>query len=258
MWSSVVNGQRLTFRLVGINNQNFIMADEQTGTWWQQVTGEALLGLLRGARLEMVPFDEVSLEIWGAENPGTWVLLPDAEYAEQYAEDDWEEEIAELPVPIGSDDGPLERRALVVGVTIGNRAKAYPVETLRQQSPISDQLGDTPLLLMIAPDGNSIRGFDRRVDGVALDLYAKPEAEGLVLVDTQTGSEWGFDGRAITGPHAGRELARVPAIKDFWFDWQEHNPYAALYLGGTLPSGASAAPESSGLIDEADESDDRE
>ena len=99
----------------------------------------------------MVPFDEVSLEIWGAENPGTWVLLPDAEYAEQYAEDDWEEEIAELPVPIGSDDGPLERRALVVGVTIGNRAKAYPVETLRQQSPISDQLGDTPLLLMIAP-----------------------------------------------------------------------------------------------------------
>ena len=112
MWSSVVNGQRLTFRLVGINNQNFIMADEQTGTWWQQVTGEALLGPLRGARLEMVPFDEVSLEIWGAENPGTWVLLPDAEYAEQYAEDDWEEEIAELPVPIGSDDGPARASRL--------------------------------------------------------------------------------------------------------------------------------------------------
>ena len=23
----------------GINNQNFIMRDEQTGSWWQQVTG---------------------------------------------------------------------------------------------------------------------------------------------------------------------------------------------------------------------------
>ena len=34
-----VDGRRLHFHLAGINNQNFIMQDEETGTWWQQVTG---------------------------------------------------------------------------------------------------------------------------------------------------------------------------------------------------------------------------
>ena len=51
MWESSVNGRKLNFHLAGINNQNFIMRDEQTGTWWQQVTGEAIQGALAGRRL---------------------------------------------------------------------------------------------------------------------------------------------------------------------------------------------------------------
>ena len=46
----------LTFHLVGINNQNFVMQDVETGTWWQQVSGEAILGPLKGRRLQLVPF----------------------------------------------------------------------------------------------------------------------------------------------------------------------------------------------------------
>ena len=32
MWESDVDGKRLTFHLAGINNQNFIMRDDETGT----------------------------------------------------------------------------------------------------------------------------------------------------------------------------------------------------------------------------------
>jgi len=34
------NGERraLHFYLAGINNQNFLMRDKETGTWWQQIT----------------------------------------------------------------------------------------------------------------------------------------------------------------------------------------------------------------------------
>jgi hypothetical protein len=46
VWSSVVDGRALTFELVGINNQNFVMQDVETGTGWQQVAGEAILGPL--------------------------------------------------------------------------------------------------------------------------------------------------------------------------------------------------------------------
>ena len=54
-----MDGQPLRFRLAGINNQNFIMRDEETGSWWQQVTGRAIAGPLRGKRLTLVPHDEV-------------------------------------------------------------------------------------------------------------------------------------------------------------------------------------------------------
>jgi hypothetical protein len=34
VWASAVDGRTLTFHLAAINNQNFIMQDDQTGTWW--------------------------------------------------------------------------------------------------------------------------------------------------------------------------------------------------------------------------------
>ena len=44
MWKRTLDGRVLTFRLAGINNQNFIMRDEQTGSYWQQVSGKAISG----------------------------------------------------------------------------------------------------------------------------------------------------------------------------------------------------------------------
>ena len=42
----------LHFYLAGINNQNFLMRDKETGTWWQQITGKAIYGPLKGASLD--------------------------------------------------------------------------------------------------------------------------------------------------------------------------------------------------------------
>ena len=54
MWETTIDGRTLHFHLAGINNQNFIMRDEETGSWWQQVSGEAMLGPLKGRRLKPV------------------------------------------------------------------------------------------------------------------------------------------------------------------------------------------------------------
>jgi len=35
-----VDGLKLTFHLAGINSQNFLMRDEETGTYWQQISGD--------------------------------------------------------------------------------------------------------------------------------------------------------------------------------------------------------------------------
>ena len=52
VWQAALDGRATRFRLVGINNQNFIMQDEATGSWWQQITGAAIQGPRKGARLE--------------------------------------------------------------------------------------------------------------------------------------------------------------------------------------------------------------
>jgi len=68
VWEATVDGRQLHFQLAGINNQNFIMRDEETGSWWQQVTGEAILGPLKGQRLTPVFHDELTFATWKREN----------------------------------------------------------------------------------------------------------------------------------------------------------------------------------------------
>lgn len=223
----------LHFELVGINNQNFIMRDVETGSWWQQVTGEAIQGPLKGRQLELAAWDEVSYAIWKKEHPESLVLLPDEDYAKRYKSPDWDKDFKEVAtvVDVDPEDG-LHPRELIVGVEIDGQAKAYPLEILAGQSPVVDHLGDKPVLLVVDADGKSVRCFDRTVDGEVLDLYRKPETEDLRLVDARTGSEWDFAGQAVSGPLAGRELQRIQTLKDFWFDWQLYHPETRIYSAG--------------------------
>ena len=227
-----MDGQVLTFRLVGVNNQNFVMRDEQTGTWWQQVTGEGLVGPLAGKRLDPVVFDEVSLGIWRGDHPGTLVFEPTAEHADDYVSETWDDGM-NYPVPAGiTPDGEWEPRRIVIGIEAGEISKAYPLDVLQTQTPIADQIGDLPVLLAVAADGRSVRAFDRRVDDMVLEMYAKPDADPPVFIDAQTGSEWSFAGVATSGELQGTELARVLPLKDYWFDWKIYHPDTFVYLGG--------------------------
>ena len=44
VWSRRVEGRTLHFHLAGIKNQNFIMRDEETGSWWQSAGARAAMG----------------------------------------------------------------------------------------------------------------------------------------------------------------------------------------------------------------------
>jgi uncharacterized protein DUF3179 len=236
VWLSTVDGRTLHFHLAGINNQNFIMRDDETGTWWQQVTGQALLGPLAGKQLEEIPWDEVTFTIWRQEHPGTLVLAPADGLEDHYASAGWEKKVALYPTVTPPDPGdPVQPRDLVVGVKVGTVARAWPWETLVAQSPILDFVGDMPLLIMLHPDVRSLRCFDCRVDGRPLELFLKPGTNPPLLLDAETGSEWDFSGTAISGPLAGHTLSRVTCLKDFWFDWKAHNPDTQLFTAGNAP-----------------------
>ena len=236
----MVEGRRLHFHLAGINNQNFIMQDEETKTWWQQVTGEAILGPLKGKRLESVAWDEVSFATWKRENAASLVLQGIEKYQSEYAPPDWDIKILKRPTvtPVDARD-PLKPRDLVIGLALGKLSKAYPLEELKRQNPVADTLGSARVLLVIDSDGKSVRGFSRNLEGHTLDLFLKPNSNPPILVDTQTGSEWDFSGKAISGPMAGKTLARIQTLKDFWFDWKLYNPATSVFSAGQLPPAES-------------------
>ena len=236
MWEATVGGRVLNFRLAGINNQNFIMRDEETGSWWQQVTGEAILGPLKGQRLRQVFHDELTFGLWKREKPGGRVLRPDeqTERAGKYPPADWDERMTKVPVATSRGlDAALEPRALVVGVAVGAASKAYPFDAVVRQSPIIDAVGGVPIFIVAGDDKKSIRAFERTVEGRRLEFFVKADASPLLLVDAETGSEWDFTGRATSGPLAGRQLKKVAVLKDYWFDWKAYHPETEVYkLGG--------------------------
>jgi hypothetical protein len=50
-----------------------------------------------------------------------------------------------------------------------------------------------------------------------------------ILIDSTTGSGWTFRGCAVTGPATGQCLKPVPALKDYWFDWQLYHPNTTVH-----------------------------
>lgn len=225
MWRSEVDGRRLTFHLAGINNQNFLLQDEETGSWWQQVTGEAVQGPMKGKRLELVFHDELSFALWKREHPEGRVLRPDDSVPWREFSESWEEETAKMPVvtPAASGD-PFGPREIVVGVRAGGAARAYALSALQKQSPVLDTIGGVPLVLVVGEDGRSVRAFEARAGGRGLQLFAKPGPGPASLVDSETGSEWSFAGEAVSGPLAGQRLPKIYVLKDYWFDWKAYNP----------------------------------
>jgi hypothetical protein len=85
---------------------------------------------------------------------------------------------------------------------------------------------------MLGEDRKSVRAFERTVDGRKLELFVKPNASPLRLVDAETASEWDFTGKAVSGPLTGRQLARVALLEEYWFDWKTYNPKTQVYLLG--------------------------
>jgi hypothetical protein len=235
VWETTIEGKTLHFHLAGINNQNFIMRDEETGSWWQQVSGEAILGPLKGRKLTPVAMDELSFALWKREQPRGRVLRPDPRLAKHYAPADWEAGIRKLPVATQISDKRLDLRELIVGIAVNGRAKAYRMSDVQQQNPIIDTVGGVPVV--IVADGQSVRAFSRIVDGKPVDLFARPDAASVTLVDGTTGSEWDFTGRAIHGPLTGHQLQRIEILRDYWFDWRAYHPDTLIYRAGLAASG---------------------
>ena len=125
----------------------------------------------------------------------------------------------------GTDvDQRLAPRTLVIGISLDGKSVAYPLPALQQQSPIIDMVGSVPIVVVLGEDRRSVRAFERTVDGRRLEFFQKTEGDSFALIDLETTSTWNFEGKAIAGPLAGRQLKKVFVLEDYWFDWRLYHP----------------------------------
>jgi hypothetical protein len=150
----------------------------------------------------------------------------------------------------------LTADSTVIGVTAGDRARAYPLRILHRLEVVNDDVGG-PRLVTFCPLCNTgmvarrvvagepatfrLTGLLWRPPGIRAAAsedeervfggsWADPEAPvrrtgNLVMLDDRTGSYWSqFLARAICGPARGTELEILPARTTTWGDWRAANP----------------------------------
>jgi hypothetical protein len=228
VWSRVVAGQTLHFRLAGINNGNALMRDEETSSIWQQSTGIAIFGPFRGRQLQLVHCDELTFALWRKEVPNGMVLKPDAQHAGEYDDKDWEKHVEQTRTVVDTSKSGISPHELMLGVTVAGASKAFPVKSILAAKLIQDRIANIHLLLVVGPDHASIRAFKVDDDAEPMVFVSTADsalpAGGAIMRDAETGSDWNFQGCAIDGTLAGRCLEPVDSFKDYWFDWMNHHP----------------------------------
>ena len=231
MWKRTAGGLTLTFHLAGINNQNFLMRDDQTGTFWQQISGRAISGPLAGSQLEFVSSDELSFGLWRTQSGAKTVLKPVAKYVRDYEAKDWDVRMAKVKTVLDFPNTGLRSRDLVLGVDAFGASRAYPVNRISAAKLIEDRLNGTPVLVIVGPDQKSFRVFQARTGSEYFSLTQAPRNQigAPVFMDSTSGGTWNFDGCAVSGSLRGTCLKSVPAINDYWFDWRNYHPQTTIF-----------------------------
>lgn len=140
-----------------LHNSDLVMYDRYEGNLWQQITGEAIIGdaYLRKEVLEQVPIVTTSWEEWLNEYPETEVLSIETGFNrnyEQYPYGTYEED--ENLLFGNADDKRLHPKAVVYGIEINGKSKAYPLEKLQEQNTINDTFADTEIQISLNNDGS--------------------------------------------------------------------------------------------------------
>ncbi len=208
---------------------SLVMYDRETGSRWSQFLGRAVDGPKRDAELAFVSSVIVSWGVWKTENPDTLFLdtgstrLTFDSYEDYYLDPDAVGAYGE-----SNRDRRFTSKETVLGVAVGDQARAYAIADLFRSKVINDALGDTSIVVAYDEWSDLATVFDRAVAGSVLTF--SQGTEPLEMVDEETGSAWSkLDGRAAAGPLEGERLTMVPSFHLFWFAWSDFYPNTTVY-----------------------------
>ncbi len=183
---------KLQFGVSGLlYNSDLLLYDRNTQSLWSQITGEAINGPMKGAKLKQLPAVLTSWQRWHTEHPASQILSTETGYRRDYHRSPYGDynssPVIYFPIEFLSKRyHPKER---VLGVEIDGHFKAYPFAELAKrgdQEPLLDRLA-----------GQNLR--------IEYDLASR---SGRVFDDS------------------GGEIS---VINSFWFAWYSFHPKSAVF-----------------------------
>ncbi|MEX1155603.1 MAG: DUF3179 domain-containing protein [Chloroflexota bacterium] len=229
-----------------LRHSDMVMFDRATESWWQQATGEAIVGTLTGSQLEFLPSQLMGWQQFAGRYPEGTVLSRETGHNRSYGSNPYigYDDIDTSPFLLDDVtllDGRLSPKLRVLAVALGDEAAAYPFPDLAVERVVNDEVGGVPLVILFWPGvvsglgGDTVAGGDevgsaaafvRQLDDELLDFEAAGEG---AMRDRQTGSTWDFTGLATDGPLTGRQLEPVAADSPFWFAWAIFRPETRIW-----------------------------
>ena len=229
-----IRGRLLHFDYDSMVGANEVHKDRETGSRWQQSTGEAISGPLKGARLDLYPFVRTTWKEWRRRYPGTVVLKPLPGYDERMPNLNKRMRAATLSgegdAPKGAfgHDDRLRPKEVIAGLRVGTEEKAFPFSRLRMIRVVNDRVGGVPVLIVHQPSSDTTTAFEARTKGKVLRFEAADE-DARSLTDMETHSSWNAYGLCLEGPLKGTQLKALVLIPEFWFAWSEFHPQTAVF-----------------------------
>ena len=245
VFDATVDGMRLDFGTTGrLRFSNLLMYDRQAESWWQQATGEAVIGKFTGTRLAFLPAPVISWAEARDTFPEAKVLSRETSYRRNYGSNPYAgyDNINSSPFLYDGPTTPdqLPPMARVTTVELNGEAVAYPNEVLKETGVVNDTVGGVDVVVFWQPgvasalDSSSIASgqdvgtsavFERTLNGQTLSFVG----DGETITDEQTGSSWNILGEAVAGELTGQKLEPVVRVDHFWFSWAAFRPDTRIY-----------------------------
>ncbi len=235
------DGRVLDFGTTGrLRHSDMIMYDRQTESWWQQATGEGIVGTYAGQKLSFIPAPVLSWKEVKDQLPHARVLSLETGYDRPYGDNPYAGyDRGAGPIASffqGRRDDRLPGMERVVALEIRGEPLAIPFSVMRERRVVELEGDDGPWVVLWAPgtaspldtkqmaDGRDVGStavFSARAGDTALTLEA---LENGSFRDRETGTIWSLSGNALEGPLTGQSLEPIPHGNHFWFAWAVFKP----------------------------------
>ncbi len=186
-----------------------VYRDESEDGRWVQFLGQAVSGECTGESLEQIPVLATNWSAWSSAYPDTEALstagTPEWDIFERYYFNDRPGLHRE-----GARDRRLPNKEIVLGVVVGDAAKAYPYRSLIEEPLVHEEVGREPVIVLLERISATAAAFSRIVAGRVLTFEAasdNPHRPELVEGATIVPDENRTDGEVGSASFEGEEQA---------------------------------------------------